>query len=360
MEHGWGTVELKDDVLDVHLTAYGKDQPVLIHARIANPVSGPTGWATIEAEQLPLDDDLFNALPPKSAPFIRSLHAQGNIGFFYKIQRNDARADWHRTLNVAVSDCSIRYEKFPYPLQDIRGTLEMVNNHWTFRDDLVGRNDTGEVKCHGHLTPPGPGQEIYLKFVGTTVRLDEDLRRALRENQQEVWAAFRPQGTIDLEADVLYRFAEEKLDVGVTARPLADRCSIQPAQFPYRMEKLRGTFDYRDGLVKIEKFEAEHGPVKIASAQGYCKFEPNGHWKLLLDQLTVDRLRLNDRDLLTSLPRPMKEALLGLNPRGPVDLGGWFELEGGGPTAGRVRSRWNVDVNFHQASIDCGILLTNL
>ena len=43
----------------------------------------------------------------------------------------------HRHVVLDANDCSIRFNKFPYPLTNIRGRLEMFDHHWTFRN-LVG------------------------------------------------------------------------------------------------------------------------------------------------------------------------------------------------------------------------------
>ena len=71
----------------------------------------------------------------------------------------------HQHLLLAANRCSIRYDKFPYPLSDIRGTLEMFDGNWTFRN-LEGSNDKARVTCEGQLTPGLQGNELVLNFDG--------------------------------------------------------------------------------------------------------------------------------------------------------------------------------------------------
>ena len=45
--------------------------------------------------------------------------------------------------------CSLRYEKFPYPLNGVFGTAELNDETWTFHEDLQGVIDTGRSTCRG-------------------------------------------------------------------------------------------------------------------------------------------------------------------------------------------------------------------
>jgi len=360
LQQGQGSLTLKDNALLVNLTAYSGSQPVRITGRIQQPTTAATGDVEVRAEQIPLDDKLLSALPGKSRDVVRSLHPHGTIQTFYgRFWREQTNQPWHKQLQMDVNHCSIRYEKFAYPLSDIYGSLDMLDDHWTFRN-LRGINDTGVVTCNGQLAPMPDGCELLLNFAATNVPLEEELRDALGQpNMQQVWNDLRLRGMVDLQAQVAYRTGDRRPQVGFRAEFHSENTSIEPVPFPYRLEKLRGVLDYRDGQVTIEKLRGEHGAAELTAA-ARCTFLPDGSWHLCLDHLAVDRLRFDDRELIQALPLRLKHTIVGLNPVGPTSLTGTFEFARGGQPGDPLTARWDLDVGFCQGSVDFGLKLENL
>ena len=87
----------------------------------------------------------------------------------------------------------------------------------------------------------------------------------------------KPQGIIDITADVRYPAHSKQLDVTVGAEPRSETCSLEPVQFPYRFENVQGVFTYSRGCVTFDRCSAWHGPVKLACG-GTCRFQPSGGW----------------------------------------------------------------------------------
>jgi len=371
LEHGTGSLNWKEtpqgNSLEAHLTAYSGSQPVRLDAQVLRQDAGPSGWFEASGEDLQLDRKLLDAMNEPSRAVVSSLHPSGTINCRVRIWRDAPGEPLHRRFVIGLNHCSMRYERFPYPLGNVCGTLEMYDDDWKFHE-LAGTNDTGRVVCEeGWLTSPQRGREFYLRLAGSNVPLEEELRDALRSDIQRAWNNLRPRGTVDLTADVHYLPAERKLSVGVTAYPQSDSASIEPVHFPFRLEKLQGALIYRDGKVTFrggnprERFKAEHGPVKIA-ATGGCDFLPDGRWSLRLEGLTADGLRPDDRDLFQALPGRLKKAVVELKPVGPVNLHGALTLQGAG-VGDAVQSSWDLTAVFRPlpaASIDCGVKLENL
>lgn len=360
LQQGQGSLTLKDNALQVNLTAYSGSQPVRITGHIQQPMTGAIGGVEVRCEQVPLDEKLLSALPGKSREVVQSLHPHGTIHSFYgRFWREQPDQPWRKHLHVRVGQCSIRYEKFAYPLTDIHGTLEMLDDHWTFRD-LSGVNDTGIVTCQGQLDPVPEGSELLLDFDASNVPLEEELRDALGQpNMHQVWNDLRLRGMVDLKARVCYRTGESRPQVDFRAQFHSENTSIEPVHFPYRLEKLRGELVYRDGQVTIEKLRAEHGEAEL-SAFARCTFLRDGSWHLCLENLAVDRLRLDDRELMQALPQRLKQTIVGLTPIGPTSLTGTFEFARGGQPGDPLTSRWDLVVGFCQGSVDFGLKLENL
>ncbi len=276
------------------------------------------------------------------------------MNFYIRMWRDRPDEAMHKHLLLGLNRCSIRYSKFPYPLSNVRGMLEMFDDHWTFRD-LDGVNATARVTCEGRLTPGLEGNELVLNITGRDVPLNEDLRNALSPNIQQVWYDMRPRGVVDLTAEVRYLPEQKKFSVGVRAEPQRDTASIEPVHFPYRLDRLQGVLLYRDGHVDLQHFKGEHGAVKIAE-EGSCDFQPDGRWAMRFTNLSVDRLRA-DRDLIQALPERLKKAVVELGPTGAMNLRGGFSLERVGPPGEPLRSTWDVRIGLQQSNLQCGGLL---
>jgi hypothetical protein len=357
LEHGKGTLTLEDDVLRVTLAAYTGNQLVSVKAEVQHPMSGPVGWVEANGEDIPVDEKLLGALPERPRKVARSLDVRGTVNAQFRMWRDVPEGPMHKFLAIDANRCWIRYEKFPYSLANIRGALVMNDDTWEFHN-LEATNGTTRVTCKGSLTPTPQGNELSLQFRANDVPLDEELRDALRPAMQQVWNYLKPRGMIDLVADVRYLDGQNLLNVTVRAEPLSETTSIEPTQFPYRMEKLQGVFTYCDGRVTLEHFKADHGPVTMA-ATGICDFLPDGGWHLRLENLTVDRLRV-DTDLMQAVPARLKKGLGELKPSGAFSLRGSFDLARGGGVADPVCSQWDLAVGLQRAGFDCCLNLNNI
>lgn len=365
MDYVAGTVTLQDNVVRLNLTAPGGATPLRmtgeITASCAEPPNDWSGWFEAKGEELPLDEKLLGALPERARKVIHSLDPRGTCHFLARLWRERAEEPVHRHLSLGLNRCALRFEHFPYPVTNVRGRMEMFDapggDRWTF-EELEGTNDTGRFSCTGYLQPVEGGDELSLKILGASVALNQELREALRPNMQQFWDDLHPHGAVDLKAEVHYLSGSNHFSVALQAQPQTENTWIEPAYFPYRLEKLRGLLDYHDGVVTIEHLKAEHGAARAAGA-GRCEFRPDGSWLFRLDNLAVSRLLL-DRELVQALPGRLRKTLAGLNPAGPINLRGTVEFEHSNQPADPLQSRWDVVVGVQGGSIDCGLKLENV
>ena len=249
---------------------------------------------------------------------------------------------------------SIQYEKFPYPLNIYCGTITMVNDQWRF-ENFSAKNDTGQVKCAGQFGPGPVGKELVLKFNGTNIDLEEELRDSFGQpSTRRLWNDLRLDGTIDLhDLTIRYLVDAKKLDVTFRAEPHAEVTSIEPVHLPYKLENLRGVIVYREGEITIEDFEGRHDDARIG-AKVTCRFVPDGSWNLRVDDMLVEQLQLNN-DLTRALPSRFRSAITELDTRTPINLAGWVEVARNADQIDRLMSAWNLDVVFHRAHLNCGV-----
>lgn len=363
LEGARGTVRLVDQVLSVHLTALGGGEEVRINGELRDPGADWTGSIDVWGNNLRFDEKLFLALDGKQRKVLRSLNPRGTFDLDLQLWRAaEPRSHPHMDVVVGLNRCSMRFDKFPYPLDNVRGTIEVRDGTWTFRD-LEGTNDTGLVTCRGRLIPTQEGSLLELDLHGAHVPLEEELRDALGPGAQRLWHELKLRGTVDLDATVDFLPRQPRPRVWIRAQPLADPAaneavSIEPARFPYRLDKLGGVFTFSDGHMELAQLRAEHGRTRL-SGRGHCDLDPDGGWRLHLEDFAVDRLRA-DHDLFQALGGRLKKAVTQLRPGGPVDLGGTLDLASSGQPGTPISCNWDLHVDFHEGSIACGVDLDNL
>ena len=77
---------------------------------------------------------------PERCRVARVLDLRGTISFFqHRLWRQSADEPFHQRLVVDVDRCWLRYERFPFSLANIRGTLTMIDGNWTIHS-LEGTN----------------------------------------------------------------------------------------------------------------------------------------------------------------------------------------------------------------------------
>ena len=217
MERGTGSLRLAFDEqfqqnrLTLHLLGYAGNQPVRVEGDFLNPGPDFTGGVTLQGDELPFDRNLYEAIAesqPTPSQVVQSLNFQGTFNLSANIWRDDPRQQrMNKNLTIELkpqNHCQICYDKFRYPLTGLVGTLELVNDVWSFRN-LKASNHSGQVFCNGSITPTSDGVNLALQFQGRDLVLDNELRDALPERMRKQWNDLNPKGSVNLiEAKVNY------------------------------------------------------------------------------------------------------------------------------------------------------------
>jgi len=400
VERTTGLVKLDGPLLSLQLQGYAGTQPVQISGECRHP--GPEAAFRIElrGKGLAINDQLLDAMPGKSAEVIRSLEPRGTVDFLVRTERRqvgEQAPDQHAVVDL--NRCSLRYEKFPIPIDNITGALELRNGHWTFRD-LHGTHGASEIRGTGWLQAPEAGGLFQLRITGRRVVLGDELRSAMPPDGQQLWRDFRLQGTANLLVDLIYQPQHRHLSLMVRAEPVGTLTSIEPSFFPYAVQlvergigeprlsgqftrpleelprtPLAGTVLYRDGLflpdqsqatnplVKLVEFnalKATHGAT-TAQASGRCQLRADGTWRAELFDAAVDRVHLDrDNALVQALPEGLRKAVLALRPTGATRLSGRIEFASRLDHSAPVTAQWDADIDVQQGKLDCGVRLDNL
>jgi hypothetical protein len=358
---GSGKIVIQPDSISVRLTALAGGQPIHCRADVRHPGRDFTGWIEVESEgPVPIDDKLLAAIEPARRQLVQSFRPRGAASFWARYERQAPGAPLRRRMSIDLNDCSIRHDRFPYPIDRVSGQLEMTDNQWIFRK-LAGRNDSATIVGEGSWETARPtGSELLLRFTATDVPLADELRQALSPAAQRLWAGLRPRGNIDhVLVELKFAAAARQWSVDVQAnkafasqtadnRPL----SLEPAWFPYRLDNLTGGFHYAIGQVRLSNLHAVRGPATIA-ADGNCRMLPDGSCRLELTKLAADRLEM-DQELLAAMPAGLAQSVGRIPIEGPVNLIGSLGITVPGPGGGSSEVDWNLSLDIENGRLLSG------
>jgi hypothetical protein len=329
---------------------------VLGPATDVRPPHHPLGWVEISGTDIPLHEQLIAALPQKgnAQALVRSLRAQGLIDFLFRVEwktLSQPRAE--RFQDIVLKDCAIQFDKFPYPLHDVRGRVTESNGQWTLHN-IEGRgvDGTATVMCRGLAAPRGTGCLVELDFNATSVPLDENLRKALPKSVQLAWGELCPQGRLDFAAHVDHQTGQAKPEIEVTLRPHERSLSIQPQKFPYRLDQIDGVAKFHAGRVELANLRAVHDRVDCSAAAGSWQPTADGGWQLDFRGVSADRLvPQRDRDLLAALPPTLQRIMERLRPVGTFHVHNSNVSFAKSPRSNQLAAAWDLQLECFQAAL---------
>ncbi len=361
VQQATGWLVWEGDRLQVDLTARAGNRPVRIQGRVIDPTGQRQFKFSAFGTGLVFDEALVQALEAKPRKVVAAFHPQGRFDFEAEVQ---GQAGSSRTkLTLTLNNCSVCYDRFPYPVSNLCGTVLMESDdagtRWQFRD-MKGTNDTGRLNFGGQVIPTANGNRVLLAIHGEQIALEDELRDALgRPSLRKLWNSLRLRGMLQrIDAEVSYLTADSSLSITFRAVPDAETTSVEPVWFPYRMEKLRGELVYRDGVLTVERLDAENDESRFSTSL-QCRFAPEGQWEMVLDRLFAEQIPLNRR-LLQALPEHLQRIVTALNPTGPINLHGTLSFARAAGSNAPVTSQWNVGIDFHQTRADVGLRVENL
>ncbi len=366
VESTQGTVRIRGDQFEFDLASDNPRQPLRLRGNIFRPGEDWFGWLeAIANKPLALDEQLIRATSKQTQRLARAFSPHGSILFHMRVARDENSRKVQEQLDLQWIDGSLRHVAFPYPLHSVTGRLVRRDNEWTIRD-FSGTNDSARIKGEGTFSNDAAGGTLRLRLTGTNLPLEEELQLALSPPIQGIWQNLQPQGTLDsVTADLVWKpgtdppsisvLIEEKRPEDASRR---SSVSIYPERFPYRIDRLQGVLRYANGKVVMQDLRGQHGDVTIRS-NGTATVEPNGHWSLAFDDLSVDRLRVGS-ELLHALPPALQRMLVDMHPVGTIWMNGQVKLASAPGAASTVNANWNLLVDFEDAALSLGTPLEHL
>jgi|GEM_PF-4365001 len=340
------------DRLTLDLTAKGSGQPLTLKGSIAGTGAGRDVDLVIEARDIPLDETAISALPGDYPRMLRKLRATGRADITAKFRFNDSvRREYGQRFDnefeVRFSGGHIDYEDFPYPLDDLKGTLVIrtVPRQPTrlpptpgvpaslgtvpenaglveFRD-FEGRNSGGIIRLKGYREARPGLSVLNFDIEGESVAFNDDLKRGFAALKlSHVWDKFSPQGRMNCRvlASVIERPGmafdpRTDLRIGVGLRGVR----ATPTFFPWPLDDVRFKLAYGEGVVHLQDFQAIHRATRISMPSTVVRLYPAGGFRADIRNLEASDLDFDD-ELLKALPEGIRTGFEALQPQGRMTL----------------------------------------
>ncbi len=335
-----------------------------IEGRFKETLTTPFGEIVIRASGVPIDYKLINTIPEKQRHVIRSLHPEGQLSacITLAIPRDKTKGIGKKFV-IGVENCSICYDRFPYPVHGIQGTIEWDGVKWLFHD-FSGSNESTKVSAKGELkysSPDFPGGFVLsLIFYVSDLPLEGRLREALiNPGYKELYDSLRGTGKVNVNAQVRYFPAINRLNVMFDAEPEKTHgITICPVRFPLKIENVHGKVRFYDGNFSVKNMRGRNKDSTFTSNVN-CNFNKDGSWEMDLSPIVVDQIPPRDNDFLRALPENFQMLVKHMNPEGPINLNGRIRISKPKFDA-PLSSIWNFSLTLHQNAIDIGIPVRNI
>ncbi len=302
-----------EDVVGRHGSA-----AILVNGVIDRRTCYASADVDIRGADVPLDDDLFRPLASAYQDVWRRFNPSGTAEIAVHVVRpgagpDDPRPEFRTTVRAELTDAAICFREYPYPLEKVRGRLDISGGRIQFHE-LVGRRGDGVVRISGftQLDPPDRPQ-VEMRIDAESLRIDEVLARALPAEGRAVIEQFQPEGVVDLSGTI--RLGEAEAGLRYDLKAVLREASLCYRQFPYRLGDVRAEVEIRPEAISVLRAAGRHSGGEVV-AGGRVERRPEG----LVADLTLECRGLAlDAALFEALPPPLVEVWRLLEPSGRLN-----------------------------------------
>jgi len=267
----------------------------------------------VEARQLHLDRRFVEVLPERFQAVWRKYFPTGVIDADVILGFDDGQ--WTPDVYVTCHDVSFVYYKFPYRLEQARGTIAWKDDILKVQLKAMAGGQVATI--NGTIQNPDRDATGEIRVAcNQPIPIDEKLLSALIDAKaQEIVRSFRPGGSISVEG----RFWRQNADdprMHKDVRINLHNCTMQYAKFPYPLSMIQGTLVWNDQGWAFDNLSGRNDSGYIRCA-GSWRPSANGGSHLDMNFLGFD-VPLEE-ELRESLAPSARRLWSELRPRGTID-----------------------------------------
>ena len=268
----------------------------------------------ITSENIPLDDDLYDALSPKQQELWNAFSPAGLTAIDYRFSR-ESPTEIRTKLILEPRGAEAVYCKLLYPLKNLTGRLTFDRDKVVL-SDVVSRIDNRKITLNGEVTTGGADKPTYdLTAKVYNLPLDSTLQDALSKKQRDMFERFRPAGLVD----GWIRFSASDREPAIFTADLSfKQASLILDRFDLPITDISAKAVFSPDLIVVKEFSGQHKNSLITlNGQINPSQEPNQPSYLM--SVKFEQAELND-ELFSLLPETAGKIVADLNPTGKVNF----------------------------------------
>jgi hypothetical protein len=201
------------------------------------PGAHPEVPASRAAAEGAAPDDVLNGLGLSAVADVQFRLTQWHLG---------AQREYKVTVDVLRGE--MKSPPVPFPLQDLRGRIELENEQILVRDFTARSGVTHIALAQGRILERGELRPADFDFEIKGLPLDERVARLITPAMRRVYDDVRPTGEVDVRVHLDHNGRDGwEHDCDLVAR----NGTVTHKKFPYPIDQVEGTITQRGDLVKV-------------------------------------------------------------------------------------------------------------
>ncbi len=252
VENVQGVVEITDDRCDVRNLVGSNDTGVVsAHGELIRTPRGREFTLHLQGDQIPLDEELRDALPRSAQRVWHELRPQGaaHARATLYLPPGDDQVQCRVRLEPAGETVSMEPQCFPLRLEKLAGAIVFDNGELTIESLRAEHGNTMFFTRGGwQSTANGGGQLILRDFRADRLHVDRDLLKVLPEGLRQALSEVNPTGAINVDGVLGFSrgpLMEDPLEADWDLNLYFHGNSIQPG---IRLENIFGSVRLNGGV----------------------------------------------------------------------------------------------------------------
>ena len=268
---------------------------------------------TATVTDIELEERLRALLPVGLRGVYDDLHPGGKVDATFQLLR-DSRGAWDLDGVLTAKGCTARHVKFPYPIEQIVGTVNKQGDHLEI--SMNGLAGGRPLSLIGRVKNPGREAEAEYRFSSNGLAIDDDFRAACPPKMRSALDALHLQGTFD-GALVLSRPPGPNQPYLQRLWARLTDCTVKCTSFPYAMTNLSGIVQGVGEDYSFQKLAAKHDGAKLAGSGTYRRMDDGSH---VLELAVTAVGAAIDSTLFAALPSSPQAIWNEFNPTGKMNV----------------------------------------
>lgn len=164
------------------------------------------------------------------------------------------------TGQIICKDISVCYQKFPYTLEHIIGTIDFTEKTAVL-NNLIGKHGDVNLAINGYSKNFGPRWDCQIQITSENMCLDDDLYKALKTRHKRLWFTLAPKGRAAIDYCYVRKPSASKKST-LAVELLGAEAIYQ--YFPYPLKNLTGRLLIEAGSITLSEVLSCYDGRRIA------------------------------------------------------------------------------------------------